>query len=540
MKKQRNRSHRPLVARGVQAAPAKPAVTAKPAIAADAQPEGVRRPSVSTKALLKSMEKPAKRQARPFTIPNPAPGVLPAGGATLAMDSQILAAGSWAGGYNQSFTEGLEFLGYPYLAELAQRPEYRRIVEVIATEMTRKWIRLTSKGEADETDKITKIKDEMSRLDVQKVFKTLAEQDGFFGRSHLYIDTGKTDDPDELLTPIGNGRDDLSRKKVGKGSLKALRAVEAVWTYPTNYNSNDPLRGDWYTPDMWFVMGKRIHASRLLTFIGREVPDLLKPAYSFGGLALTQMAKPYVDNWLQTRQSVNDIISAFSVFVLKTNMAANLEVGGDETAIVARAEIFNNLRNNRGLMMLDKTEEEFANVSAPLGTLDMLQAQSQEHMASVSGIPLVKLLGVTPSGLNASSDGEIRAFYDWITASQIAFFKSGLTKVLDFIQLSLFGEVDQDIEFEFEPLWELNEKERAEVRKLESEAAQIDIDSGVVSPEERRRQLANDAGSPYDGLDPDDLPDLLEEESEGLEPKGGHSLFKAEETTGATEKKETA
>jgi len=247
------------------------------------------------------------------------------------------------------------------------------------------------------------------------------------------------------------------------------------------------------------------------------------------------MAKPYVDNWLQTRQSVNDIVSAFSVFVLSTNMMANLQVGGDETAIFARAEIFNNLRNNRGLMMLDKEFEEFQNVSAPLGTLDMLQAQAQEHMASVSGIPLVKLLGVTPSGLNASSDGEIRSFYDWIAAYQESFFRPNLTKVLDFIQLSLFGEVDQGIDFEFEPLWALNEKERAEVRKLESEAAQIDIDSGVISPEERRRQLANDPDSPYDGLDPDEMPELLEEEEEGLVPKGAGSavgsLFKAEETT---------
>ncbi|WP_198327721.1 hypothetical protein [Mesorhizobium sp. WSM1497] len=36
----------------------------------------------------------------------------------------------------------------------------------------------------------------------------------------------------------------------------------------------------------------------------------MKPTYSFGGLSLSQMVKPYVDNWLETRQSVNDIISA--------------------------------------------------------------------------------------------------------------------------------------------------------------------------------------------------------------------------------------
>lgn len=457
----------------------------------------------------------------------------------LAMDNNIAAASTWAGSYwgpnGYAFTEGLEFLGYPYLAELAQRPEYRRIVETIAQEMTRKWIRITSADDGDDddendearADKIAKINQEMDRLNVREVFKTIAEQDGFFGRAHLYIDTGDSDDPAELKLPIGDGKDKTSKAKVSKSKpVMALRAVEAVWTYPTNYNSNDPLKGDWYNPDMWFVMGKQVHVSRLLPFIGRPVPDLLKPAYSFGGLAMTQMAKPYVDNWLQTRQSVNDIISAFSVFVLKTNMSSVLQGGGME-AEMARAALFNNLRNNRGLFMVDKNEEEFDNVSAPLNSLDALQAQSQEHMAAVSGIPLVKLLGITPSGLNASSEGEIRVFYDTIGAYQEAFFRDNLTKVIDFIQLSLFGDVDDAIVYQFEPLFSLTEKELAEARKAEAETDQIYIDGGVVSPDEVRGRLANDPDSLYQNLSPadaDDGPNLLDEEEDGLEPKGGHPI----------------
>lgn len=462
-----------------------------------------------------SMARPEQtRSVRPFAIPKPPKGVVPDGAPTLAMDDQIVGAGAWAGGYyGYAFTEGLEFLGYPYLSELAQRPEYRRIVEVIATEMTRKWIRLTTKGDdEDKTEKISKITDEIDRLQVQAAFKKLAEEDGFFGRSHLYIDTGSTDDPAELATDIGDGRNATSQRKVGKGSLKAVRPVEAVWTYPTDYNSVDPLRGDWYKPSAWFVMGKQVHSSRLLTFIGREVPDLLKPAYSFGGLSLTQMAKPYVDNWLQTRQSVNDIISAFTVFVLKTNMAETLQMGGEK--LFHRAALFNNLRNNRGLMMLDNEQEDFQNVSASLAGLDELQAQAQEHMASVSGIPLVKLLGITPSGLNASSDGEIRVFYDSISAYQEAFFRPNLTRVIDFIQLSLFGKVDQDIGFEFGPLYALNEKEEAEVEKIKAETGSILINDGVLAPEEERKRVAADPGSDYASIDVDEMPEHADEEDE--------------------------
>lgn len=485
-----------------------------------------RRLPVGQNAVAASQRRPiasTKTAASLFAIPKPPPGVLPKEHHGLAMDQQpnVLQFGAWAGSYyGGAFAEGMEFLGYPYLSELAQRPEYRRIVEITATEMTRKWIRLHSTGDdKNKADRLQKINAEMTRLGVQRAFKKVAEQDGFFGRGHLYLDTGATDDPGELITPIGDGRDKLSKKKVAKGSLKAVRAVEAVWTYPTNYNSNDPLKGDWYNPDVWFVMGKRIHASRLLPFIGREVPDLLKPAYSFGGLSLTQMAKPYVDNWLQTRQSVNDAVSAFSVFCLKTTMSEMLQAGGD--ALTNRAELFNNFRNNRGLMLLDKEAEEFANVSSPLADLDKLQAQSQEHMASVSGLPLLKLLGIQPAGLNTTSEGELRSFYDWIAACQEGLFRANLTRVIDFVQLSLFGDVDEEITFEFVPLWALNEKEEAEVEKIAAETAEIRINSGVISPSEERQALASRPDSPYEGLDPDDAPDLLEEEEEGLEPRAG-------------------
>jgi phage-related protein (TIGR01555 family) len=441
----------------------------------------------------------------------------------MAMDDAISGVSAWAGGAwgNYGFSaafEGVTFLGYPYLAELAQRPEYRVIVETIATEMTRKWIKLQAKGDVDKSEKIDELGEELERLKVRDIFCKASEVDGYFGRAHLYIDTGDTDNPRELLTPIGNGDNKISGKKIGKGDIKRLAVIEPTWTYPASYNSNNPLKPDWYNPQRWFVMASEVHASRLLRFVGREVPDMLKPAYSFGGLSLTQMAKPYVDNWLNIRQSVADIVQAFSVFVLGTNLAESLTPGGEQ--LFARADLFNNLRDNRGLMIHDKDTESFANVAAPLGTLDALQAQAQEHMAAVSRIPLVKLLGISPHGLNATAEPELRAFYDSILAQQEKFFTPNLRRIIAFAQLNLWGEVDPDITFAYEPLWSLDEKAAAEVRKLEAETGVIHIDGGVIDPEEERKRIANDPDTLYPGLVPEDLPDLKEEEEEGLEPKG--------------------
>jgi hypothetical protein len=188
--------------------------------------------------------------------------------------------------------------------------------------------------------------------------------------------------------------------------------------------------------------------------------------------------------------------------------------------VVDRAQLFNELRDNLGVMLID-TSEEFSNVSAQLGSLDALQAQSQEHMASIPGIPLVKLFGISPHGLNASSEGEIRVFYDWIHAFQDVLFRPNLMTIFNIVQLNEFGQIDPDISFDFEPLWSLSEKEVAEVRKTEAETDQLYIDSGVIQPGEARERIAADHDSPYHGLDPDELPDLREELAGGLQPGPG-------------------
>jgi phage-related protein (TIGR01555 family) len=460
-----------------------------------------------------------------FTLPLHPPSVAP-GVAKMAMDDAITQTNAWANSFALQgfFSEGITFLGYAYLSELAQRPEYRVIAETIGTEMTRKWIRFKSNDtDDDKTEKIQELENEFKRLNVRDLFCRAAQQDGFFGRAHIYVDTGATDDPAELRQSIGDGWDKLSQAKVGTAKpIIALRTIEALWCYPTEYNSNDPLKDNWYRPDFWIVQSKTVHSSRLLTFVGREVPDLLKPSYSFGGLSLSQMAKPYVDNWLQTRQSVNDIIRMFSVFLLMTNLGPDLQADGSD--LEKRAALFNLMRDNRGLMMIDKETEDFKNVAVPLSGLDLLQAQAQEHMASVSHIPLVKLLGVQPAGLNASSEGELRSFYDYVHSFQEHLFRDKLQRLLGLVMLSLWGQTDDNIDFEFVDLWALDEKAEAEVEKTKAETDQILIDAGVISQEESRKRVASDPGSDYTSIEVEDVPELLEEELSGLMPKGGKQL----------------
>lgn len=423
----------------------------------------------------------------PWQLPTAAPRVLPAG--ALAMDAtpMVPTADMFAWAVNSRFHEGMAFLGYPYLAELAQRPEYRRASEIIAADATRKWIKLNGPDEA----KIKELEDALKTHGIQEKFRRIAELDGFFGRSQLFIDNGERALDTRLV---------VDPATLGKGKLKALTIVEPVWTYPGIYEATNPLDSDFYRPKYWYVMGNTVDRSRLLTFVGREVPDMLKPTYAFGGLSLSQMGKPYVDNWLRTRQSVSDLVHAFSTMVLSTDMSSILGGSGAEP-LLRRIELFNRMRDNRGTMVINHEAETLENIAVPLGTLDALQAQSQEQMASVWGIPLVVLLGVTPSGLNASSDGEIRTYYATIKGYQERVFRPHLKTVIDIIQLDTFGVVDPKITFEFVSLWEMDETAAAAIRKSDAEADCEYIAAGAVSPDEVRERLVEDEQGLYFGVD---------------------------------------
>lgn len=428
----------------------------------------------------------------PICVPKLAPGVVPKG-----EKAPVLAMDSVESQFLTTVASGQGFPGYPYLSQLSTRTEFRAFAEALSTEVTREWLTITSKSEDAEDGRVKELEEEFKRLGVRQIIQRAVEHDAFFGRAQIFIDCCKDKDRETPLI--------LSPKTVAKGSLKRIATVEAVWTTPAMYNAVDPIAPDFFKPSQWFMLGQKVHASRLMTVVTRPLPDLMKPAFNFGGMSLSQLAEPYVENWLRTRQSVADLINNFSISVLATDMSQLLgfddeDSGGD---LMNRAALFTQMRSNKGLMVVDKEREQLVQVNTPLSGLHELQAQSQEHMCSASRMPAIKLTGISPSGLNASSEGEIRVFYDWVAAQQEAHWSAPIETILKVIQLSLWGEIDPDIGFAWNPLYQMTPAELSDIRLKNSQAAATYIGNGVIDPSEERERLARDPESGYLGLDTD-------------------------------------
>lgn len=449
-----------------------------------------------------------------FSPPVLMPGVVPAGATpAIAMDYApgvydyaCMAMGDYS-----------PFPGYPYLSNLSTRAEYRAMASTMASELTREWIKLKSTASSAEdqeqdSDRIAELEAAIKEFDLQRIFRVAAEHDCYFGRAQISINIKGVEGAARELPLV------LAPQTVKQGSLRGFSTIEAMWTTPSAYNSIDPTAPDFYRPRSWFVLGQQVHASRLLTIVTRPLPDILKPAYNFSGMSLSQLAEPYVNNWLRTRQSVSDLVNNFSLTALKTDMGQVLQGRCDGTDLFARADMFTLTKSNRGLMLLDQDREDLVQLNTPLSGLHELQAQALEQLCVVSRQPAVVWTGISPSGLNASSEGELRTFYDWISSQQEAFWKAPLQTCIHLIMLHLWGEIDETITFDYCPLWQTSAKEMSEIRTNNANAAATLIDRGVLSQEEVRHALAADPDSGYAGIDVEDVPEPEEADMFGGEP----------------------
>ena len=433
--------------------------------------------------MLDALEPPV---AKGYTMPVLHPDVAPES-ARIAQDSYCSAMQGYTG-QDPSFYSG--FMGYPALAQLSQSSEYRSVVETTAEEMTREW----GEVKGDDEKRVEDIEAELKRYGIRDLMRKQIENDQYFGRSQLFIRIKGQEDNQSLpllMTSAG----------VPKDSLLGFTVIDPIWTTPTNYNSTDPTLPTFYVPEKWFVLGKETHRDRLLTLVMRPVPDMMKPAYNFSGVAMTQLMKPYVERFQRTVDSVSDLIHTFSITGLKTDMS-NALAGGSMADIVGRVAMFSKFKNNRNMMLTDVSSgEELFQQNTPLTTLDALQEQAHKMLCTPSKTPQVKLLGIVEGGLSTSQDGEIRVYYDHISALQEAHIAPQIETIINLIQLSKFGDIDETIEFKFKPLYQLTAKEQAEVNEIKARTAQTLVDAAIIDGMEARTTLQQDEDNEYQHID---------------------------------------
>lgn len=392
------------------------------------------------------------------------------------------------------------FLGYPMLSNIAQDPLIRSGIEVIVDDMTRKFIDLTSKGENDLSTSIAELESDLQSFRIKSIFNRALATTGYQGGCLVYVDVGELDDEDKK-TPLY-----LDAATFKKGSFRGLRIIEPINLYPGRYDTLDPTSEDYFNPETWFVLGKEYHRSRFLYFAQNEVPLILKPLYNFFGISLAQQVLEYVQNFTENRRSAQRLLNKFSLTIWRTDMSQFLS-GGDCNSLTQRVKYFNAQRSNDGTVLLDKETEEMEQINTPLSGVTDIVSMSLDLAPVILGISKDKYFGDLPKGLNASSEGTNRIYYDKIQSLNEKICYDNVEKVLKILQLNRYGEIDDNISFQFAPLWEMDERERAEINKVKADTVAVYLDRGALSAEEVRGALADNPDSGFSNIDVDDVPE---------------------------------
>ena len=248
---------------------------------------------------------------------------------------------------------------------------------------------------------------------------------------------------------------------------------------------------------MWSVLGKSVHASRMIIFTDNEPPVLLKPAYNFLGIPQAQILWDYVLHWNKARTNAVQILDKLNLTVYKTNASELLATPDGIQLLDLRMKSLQRYRNNSSVLVCDNENESVENITQVIsGAVDVVR-QALEFVASINRTPAVKLLGISPSGFNATGESDIKNYYDHLRTKQ-ELYREQLKKVLDVFQLVLFGEIDPEITFEFNEIAVDERAQNASTFKQQVDSLIALQGAGVIDNAEIREYVRT---SDISGLD---------------------------------------
>lgn len=393
-------------------------------------------------------------------------------------------------------TEGLPvFPGYGVLSGLSQNSLIRAGVELRTNEMIRKWGEFCRRGEQGEDgdEVIERINADIEKFKIKAKLRKAVSTSGYMGGAIGFFDFG--DKTEDLVYPLT-----FDGETIKQDSLKGIRIIEPFLVTPGSYNSVNPMSANYFEPEVWYIQGIPVHSSRLFYVTENELTTLLKPAYNFFGISLSQKVLDAVAHFTSCREAAGRLLKKYSLTTFKTDMSQVL-TGGLDDVLRQRIEYFVQNRDNDGVAVVDKETEDIVVMTTSLSGVTDVVRQAMEYVAAMFNEPVTKMWGLSPAGFN-TGDNDLQNHYDNIASLQEKMLGEPIKKISAVLQFNAFGKIDKNIIFKFTPLDEEDLHLGIENNKLNAERDTILIDSGIISPEEARQRLINDLNSGYNSLDP--------------------------------------
>ena len=144
-------------------------------------------------------------------------------------------------------------------------------------------------------------------------------------------------------------------------------------------------------------------------------------------------------------------------------------------------ELMRLMQSNEGMTIIDAKDEFETHAYSFSGIPETLMILGQQ-ISGALGIPLVRLFGQSPSGMNATGESDIRLYYDMINSTQEARLRRPLTRVFEVYWQSVLGKPPPDTwNFKFNSLRQLDEMEKAELAQRDADTINMLHQGGIIS-----------------------------------------------------------
>lgn len=228
-----------------------------------------------------------------------------------------------------------------------------------------------------------------------------------------------------------------------------------------------------------------IHGSRVVKFDGAYLPRRLMRTNQYWGDSILSKIYNAIRNYQISHDAAALTIQDFDIPVLKLKNLAELMTTNCDDAVIKRLEMVNLSKSVAKMIVLDADKEEFEHKSRSVTGLHEILAKVEDRLVAAAKIPRTKLFGESAGGLGSTGESQATDWYDYIQSQQTNYLKPKMLEIYRHIIRTEFLNVDaESIDIEFNPLWQMSDKEMADMRKVQAETDQIYITQQVLDSTE--------------------------------------------------------
>lgn len=355
----------------------------------------------------------------------------------------------------------------------------RKIIDVPVFDMLREWRDWQAEGPAIEA-----MESAEEHHKVAAKLSHAARLADLHGGSAIIVGADASN-PEMPLTP----------RRVGKGGLKYLTVVSRT-SLNTPEMDNDPRSPTFGQPLYYELvtptgMGVRLHPSRVIAFFGPDrLDDEITRIDPWGDSRLLAVYDA-IHHAALTQQGIAELVHEAKIDVIQIdNLGSKIGNDSQQSDLTKRFAYANMVKSINRMLLLDKNEVWERKQTSFTGLPEVLDRYLQ-IVAAAADIPATRLLGTTSKGLNNSGDGDLRNYYDSLVGRRQKHIGPQLAYLDMILWVDATGSIPRDAYAEWCPMWQMSEKEKAEIAEKRANTSKIYAEMGALDENALRKGIEN-------------------------------------------------